>query len=423
MVKVVVSGVLIGTFLIKPREVDAAVSVSPARIELGKLSAGGCRDREVVVENRSDQVKNVSVRAVSVDLEEKTGRLLLDPDQTTTRSLYDWIEFDVREFSLDGGDARELEITVCVPEQAPSGGYYGAVIVEMLPGTGQIPVGVRLGVPVSLIVPGGAGPVLEFVSGDYPKIVETREVFEYRVDVKNTGSEHAALEGEIELFSLLGEPVAFHNFSQVQVLPGKVRRFSWRTRLDQPGIYRYAAGFRSYHRLSTSGWVVVLPGSTASLLAVGSVILLLLHRRFSWIVLLAVFMGSCVQPAAGGEGSDVPVRVEIRKSDTGSVDTGLNVREIKPIEPGDQTRSRWYTPVSVGDIRSSPEASPQEAEEPSESSPSALSMTPEGSVLGSQATTQESIDWDRLLIIIGAGGVVISVTMAGREYVRNRKVH
>lgn len=83
----------------------------------------------------------VGVAPFSVDGENYTSNF---DEKTAYNVMTDWIEVENKQGSVEAGEKQEIKFKINVPDNAPGGGQYAALIVKMSDSGGENPVGVAI---------------------------------------------------------------------------------------------------------------------------------------------------------------------------------------------------------------------------------------------------------------------------------------
>lgn len=176
---------------------------------------------------------------------------LLDTSEAAS-TLGHWIEITSEPVAVPAGTSREVPFTVRIPENAPPGGHYAAVLVGTMPGD---VVFEGSGVKVSGFV---SSLLFVRIKGDIEekgRIREFRSVAslyqspkaDFVLRFENVGTTHLRPQGDITLYNMWGKERGKVQLTQKSgfgnVLPDSVRRFafSWEGEQSILDIGRYSA--------------------------------------------------------------------------------------------------------------------------------------------------------------------------------------
>lgn len=283
---------------------SVTLSVSPTLYE---MSADPLQvwTSTVRVINPNPFALDIYARVVNFEAQDETGRASFLPildEQTAENSLAEWVHLDNDAYTIPAGQTVEIPFRISIPENAPPGGHFGAIMIGTRPLTntaGQSSVETSQ-VVTSLIFLRVTGDVVE--SGNIREFRSTHRLAEkpemsFELRFENTGNVHVLPQGEIRIFNMWGHergviPVNRQTMFG-NVLPDSVRKynFSWSGEWSLADIGRYTAvatlaygeDGRKFADAETAFWV--LPWK-----AVGSVLLLLFSFFYfvTWAIKLYI---------------------------------------------------------------------------------------------------------------------------------------
>lgn len=212
------------------------LSISPVTFEL-TANPGDTLKNRIRVYNPSD-----SVIAVKMEIEDFTttgelGRVIIEPAETETYSLANWIKVFPETFTLKPKEQKFVDFTIKIPENAEPGGKYGSI----LPSTAGVVGGgltgsataQKVGALLLLTVSGDVKEKLEIKEFSAPSFLESGPV-PFTIKFKNTGTIHVRPRGFVTItkarFGLFKEKkVVDIEFPQLNVIPESVRKInvSW----------------------------------------------------------------------------------------------------------------------------------------------------------------------------------------------------
>lgn len=300
---------------------------------------------------------DVYARVVNFSAQDETGRANFLPalnNDGIENTLAEWVLLDRSAYTIPAGQALEIPFQISVPENAPPGGHFGAIMIGTQPlgdPTGQSSVETSQ-VVTSLIflrVTGDvveSGSIREFRSSTY--LSETPEMsFELRFE--NTGNVHVLPQGDIRIFNMWGNERGIIPVNRQtmfgNVLPDTIRKysFSWSGEWSLADIGRYTAvatlaygeAGRKFTDAETAFWI--LPWK-----AVGLVLLLLFSVMyfFTWAVKLYIrkmlkMAGLSPDALTSTESttSTAPVRKATKAIATGHVLTNGKAKRLSIVAP------------------------------------------------------------------------------------------
>lgn len=177
---------------------------------------------------------------VASDKEDGEPRLILDETAAPPKNSFKLLVSPIGDIQLKPKEKKVLSITIAVPEDAKSGGYYGAVrFVPVTPNSGQGNVGLTasLGTIVLIRVPGDLTERLDLLeltagqNGHAKSFINRGEVMVI-TRLKNEGDIHVKPFGKITVKNMFGKVVYEGEFNTSQteddranILPGSIRKF------------------------------------------------------------------------------------------------------------------------------------------------------------------------------------------------------
>lgn len=195
--------------------VEGRFVVSPARIDYN-LAAGDSINIEMVVVNRLGERKDFFVKAGALGEGEE------DPGNEKSK---DWFSFEKDEFTLDQGERAKFDVSINIPENTKSSGYYNSILVgtkgENAKSKDQIMIVSQIGVPVLLTV---GGENIQKKAGISKFMAD--HLF-YRngpvglvSSIENQGNVHLQVSGEISIYNLTGAKIGQVPLKEWVLLPG-----------------------------------------------------------------------------------------------------------------------------------------------------------------------------------------------------------
>ena len=227
-------------------------TVSPALIEL-TVPAGTIREFSLTVHTNLEGRKEGRLRAYVTDFGlKRDGSIEFFRPGSSKRSAAPWVEIEPSRLVMKPQDRKEIKVKVTVPGRA-SGGYYAAVMVELVP---EIPPEAVMGVIgswrmasiVELTVAGWKTPRAK-ISISELKIEPSSEGrgLTFTTTIENKGNVHARGEGNLAVTTKEGRRIAELPLKAGRgtIFPESVRDF--RAVLERelpPGEYLADATFR-----------------------------------------------------------------------------------------------------------------------------------------------------------------------------------
>lgn len=214
------------------------LKISPVRTDL-TIEKGGSRQVSIFLENITNfpiTVSGVINDFVASSDESGEPQIILDANQSAPGNSFKTLVSSVPGGTLAPGERKEFRVTIAVPKNAASGGYYGAV--RYGPGSGQNNKNVALQANVGSIflitVPGNITEQLKVESFDIMHNSSVGSLFNsgpvaVQTRFRNSGNIHVAPFGKIIMKNFKGQVIWQTEINDTQprgeVLPGSIRKF------------------------------------------------------------------------------------------------------------------------------------------------------------------------------------------------------
>lgn len=142
-----IKGILVGGFgillatvmsvggLARAEEIPNGISVSPSSEKI-VLTPGDDYSGTVTVRNPSTTGESFSYEAHTDSFFVENGNEVTLGTQNDYTKMKDWITLSNEKGTLRAGESAEIDYTISVPENAPAGGQYAAVVVATVPSQG-----------------------------------------------------------------------------------------------------------------------------------------------------------------------------------------------------------------------------------------------------------------------------------------------
>lgn len=212
--------------------------ISPVRSEL-TINKGDESKMIVTIENPTDIATNA--RAVVNDFvasEDENGspRLILDEGAELPKNDFSSLVQDIGLVPLGPREKKDIEVVISVPEDASSGGYYGAIrFLPVIDGQeSNVGLTASVGTIVLVTVPGDLTESASIVQISALQNGEAKGFFTsgdigVLTRIQNTGDIHIKPFGRVEVKNMFGKSVASFDLNnedtQVNILPDSIRRF------------------------------------------------------------------------------------------------------------------------------------------------------------------------------------------------------
>ncbi len=214
--------------------------ISPVRSEL-VIQKGQSQTVKISVENPSGQTLTahpVISNFVASDDESGSPRLVLDENTLPPTNDFERLVSPLEDFKIPARQTKEISITISIPQDARSGGYYGAVrfipILPGLEGRQNVALTASVGTIFLVQVPGQLTQKLELLQFSASQGESARGFFiggqvSVMTRLKNTGDIHVKPFGKVQVRNLFGKVIHEYEFNNTDprsnVLPGSTRRF------------------------------------------------------------------------------------------------------------------------------------------------------------------------------------------------------
>lgn len=215
------------------------LKIAPVRTDL-TIEKGGNRQVSLYVENITAfpiTMRGVTNDFVASDDESGEPRIILDEKQSAPSNSFKSLVGTIPGATLKPNERREIKVTLTVPKDAPSGGYYGAI--RFAPGDSSSDSNVSLTASVGSIflvrVPGNVTERMQVESfqvvnseGNAGSLFDSGPV-SVRTRFKNLGNIHVQPFGKITVKDMRGKVLEEFEINNAQprgsVLPGSIRKF------------------------------------------------------------------------------------------------------------------------------------------------------------------------------------------------------
>jgi hypothetical protein len=234
-------------------ERSQTLTVSPTLFEM-QASRGQSWKSELRVINVNTYPITVYPQVVNFAPQGEDGRGTLIPvfrEETSGQTLAEWIQVPTEGVLIPPQQTAYIEVGVTVPDEAPPGGHYAAILVGTKPPETETSSVVQTAQYVtSLFFVRVAGDVTE--AGDIREFAAEKSLVQ-RPEVtlamrfENTGNVHIQPQGDITIFNMFGQERGMipinHQTHFGNVLPESIRKFTftWKGETAFYDIGRYRA--------------------------------------------------------------------------------------------------------------------------------------------------------------------------------------
>ena len=186
----------------------------------------------------------------------------------TYTQMAEWITLDKTEGELSPNDNMEIGFTITVPETAPAGGQYAAIVAQDMTRFGEGGGGVQISsidAVASVVVADVAGQTREYgeiFENNMPTFVMSAP-FVASAGVKNTGNVHTDAKSVLQIWPLFSDEEIYTNEesedNEQLVLPDTTRYF-FNTWEDVPavGIFRARQTVTIFNETSVNEKIIVI---------------------------------------------------------------------------------------------------------------------------------------------------------------------
>lgn len=213
--------------------------ISPVRSEF-TIDKGKSETLTVTIENPTDVATTAKATVNNfVANEDETGnpRLVLDEKAPAPKNNFKDLVSDISDVDLGPKQKKDIPVTIRVPNDANSGGYYGAIRFAPINAAQSSNVGLTasVGSIILVTVPGNLKERVDLVQitaaqGDKAKSFFSDGAVDVLIRLKNSGDIHVKPFGKVQVKNMFGKIVKDYEFNNVEpranILPGSVRKFS-----------------------------------------------------------------------------------------------------------------------------------------------------------------------------------------------------
>ncbi len=210
------------------------ISVSPARYEIAADKAKTVYG-ELTVTNNSDNDQTYNTSVENFTAQGETGVPLFTRSET---SIASWLQIEP-SVVIAKGEKKTLKFSIVVPENAESGGHFGAIFLQSKPPEGKdtsVAIGTKVGMLILLKVNGDikiGGDIKDFSANSPSSSDEKDKIFFTDLPINlsyrftNSGNDRVNPYGIITIKNTLGitSETISANSTQGNVLPQSTRKF------------------------------------------------------------------------------------------------------------------------------------------------------------------------------------------------------
>lgn len=237
---ILVIGGLVLANLVSAQQIG--VTVSPLTFEL-TANPGDTIVNTLKIYNPTDSIISIKMEAEDFKPLGEIGQVVVEPEAEITYSLKRWVKTTPTEFTLEPKEQKFVDFEISIPENAEPGGKYGSILASTTGMVGKEVTGTAIAQKVgALLLLTVAGPVKENLT---IKEFSASSFFEYGpvpfvIRFENAGTVHVRPRGFVTITNWWGKKVADIEFSQLNVIPGAIRKIE--TKWDNKWLFgKYTA--------------------------------------------------------------------------------------------------------------------------------------------------------------------------------------
>jgi len=197
-----------------PAAASVGVGVTPSLLELA-APPGGSGEQELVISSTGDQPTEVAVTTVPLD------------DAAPAHSAVAWLDVSPASFRLSPGKKQKVTVSIDLPDDLESGGYYAAVAVTTgaadRDATGMA-VAAQVRVPFLFTVQGAGDLTQRALIDRFAPVLEIDGRIGFRALVRSIGNVHIQAQGNVEMTDPRGQRYASLDIpNSGRILPDSAR--------------------------------------------------------------------------------------------------------------------------------------------------------------------------------------------------------
>lgn len=221
----------IAVLLVSPLSAKA-FAVAPGLVELN-ADRGQVIETTLQLINTSDAPQTVYLSKQKFEANETSGAPKFIPYDDDHFGLVDWLQLPFDRITVEARTKVDVPLTIAIPSDIASGGYYGSVIFSPAPheivATNGATINAKTAVLLLLTVSGENNEklaLLDFTSGQ-SNTWQTLPSGEFAFRLQNQGNIHVLPEGTISVKDILGRLISVANANPAsgRVLPGSTRTY------------------------------------------------------------------------------------------------------------------------------------------------------------------------------------------------------
>lgn len=209
-----------------------AFSVAPGIIEVN-ADRGKTIQTSINLINTADTAQTIYLSKQKFEANETSGAPKFIPFEQDHSGLADWLKLPADRITVEARTKVDVPVTIAVPNDIPSGGYYGAVIFSEAPydivATNGASINAKTAVLLLLTVNGETNKKIALLDFTSPQAgtLQTLPTGEFSYRLQNQGNVHVLPEGTLTIKDIFGRVISMANANPAsgRVLPSFTRTF------------------------------------------------------------------------------------------------------------------------------------------------------------------------------------------------------
>ena len=269
---------LLGNFAFLNSNVQAkGLTLSPVKISIDVLPWKKYKANSQI-SNTSDFSVRMKLIVKNYKVIDESGALEFTDEQTGFE-MKDWIVPEFLEINLKPFETKTINFIIRVPENAKSGGHYGAIVFEGKNSeikNSDFGILILANVKKEEEIKQG-----HFASFDIPFISEYSPI-DFAIKIENTGNVHFLPEGKIEIFNIFGKKITEAELKNDYIYPSSTREFTsrWRKK-NLSGIFKAKINVEyNGEQIEATKFFIVFPWRLILFGAIAIITLFVIWKRY-----------------------------------------------------------------------------------------------------------------------------------------------
>lgn len=269
---------LLGNFAFLNSNVQAkGLTLSPVKIPINILP-GKKYKANSQISNTGDFPVRMKLIVKNYKVIDKNGALEFTNEQTGFE-MQNWIIPEFLEINLKPFETKTINFIIRVPENAKSGGHYGAIVFEGKNSeikNSDFGILILANVKKEEEIKQG-----HFASFDIPFISEYSPI-DFAIKIENTGNVHFLPEGKIEIFNIFGKKITEAELKNDYIYPSSTREFTsrWRKK-NLSGIFKAKINVEyNGEQIEATKFFIVFPWRLILFGAIAIITLFVIWKRY-----------------------------------------------------------------------------------------------------------------------------------------------